>query len=285
MQILLSLPFMAALALALPLQAETVTEAAMAVEADLGGRVGTLLRAPGAAPLAAWQADDRFPLSSTFKAPLCGAVLARVDAGSEQMDRVIPYTAQDLVSHSPVTETRAGKGMRVADLCAATITLSDNTAANLLLDTVGGPEGFTGFLRSIGDMTTRLDRQETAPNEALPKDQRDTTTPRAMTDTLEALLFSGILSTESRTQLESWMQQDQVAGALIRASLPEGWTIADKTGAGGHGARSIVAVIRTPDGTPWLAAIYLADNSADMDSRNRAIARIGAAMVEEIRAN
>lgn len=281
-----SLPLIAALFLLSPATAtaETVAEAARAIEAALGGRVGVMLRAPGAEPLAAWRSDERFPMSSTFKAPLCGAVLARADDGAEDLDRMIPYTTADLVTYSPVTEKHAGAGMTTSDLCAATITLSDNTAANLLLGTMGGPEGFTAFLRGIGDGVSRLDRWETALNEGLPGDLRDTSTPATMVDTLETLLFGDALSHDSRRQLELWMQQDKVADALIRASLPKGWGIGDKTGAGGNGSRSIIAVIRTPAGDPWLAAIYLTGNSADMATRNTAIARIGAAMVAEISA-
>jgi beta-lactamase class A len=264
---------------AAPLRAETVIDAARAVEADLGGRVGVMLRAPGSTPLAAWRADERFPLSSTFKTPLCGAVLARVDAGKEQRDRLVSYAADALVTYSPVTEKHVGTGMTIDQLCAATITLSDNTAGNLLLKTLGGPAGLTAFLRTLGDQVSRLDRWETALNEGVPG---DTTSPAAITTTLETLLFSAALSPDSRAQLETWMQQDQVADALIRKHLPEGWSIGDKTGAGGHGSRSIIAVIRTPQGSPWLAAIYLTGNTANMDARNAAIARIGAAMFQQI---
>ena len=270
------------LTLALPLRAETIAEAALAVESELGGRVGVVVREPGTAPIGRWRSDERFPMSSTFKAPLCGAILARVDKGEERLDRVIAYKAGDVVSYSPVTEKYTDTGMSVGDLCAATITLSDNTAGNLLLATLGGPKGFTTFLCALGDKTSRLDRWEPELNEGVPNDERDTTTPEAMADTLDALLFSDSLSMTSRTRLEAWLREDLVAAALIRASLPNHWTIGDKTGAGGFGSRSIVADKRTPGGSPWLAAIYLTGNKADIDARNRAIARIGAAIVDSI---
>lgn len=265
---------------AAPTAAETIPEAARAVETELGGRVGVALRRQGSPEGEGYRADERFPLSSTFKAPLCGAILTLVDAGEDQLDRVIGYTSGDLVTHSPVTETR--DAMTVADLCEATLTLSDNTAANLLLQRVGGPEGFTDYLRAIGDETTRLDRWETDLNEGAPGDPRDSSTPEAMIATLERLLFGPVLSEPSQQQLEAWMRANAVADDLIRASLPEGWTIADRTGAGGHGSRSIVALIRTPQDEPWLAAVYLTGNEADMASRNAAIARIGQAIMAEI---
>ncbi|MCZ0962537.1 class A beta-lactamase [Paracoccus benzoatiresistens] len=266
--------------LAAPAPAETIAEAARAIEAELGGRVGVALRRQGGPEVAGHRAGERFPLSSTFKAPLCGAILTLVDAGEDELDRVIGYTPADLVTYSPVTETR--DAMTVGELCEATITLSDNTAANLLLERVGGPQDFTEYLRAIGDDTTRLDRWETDLNEGAPGDPRDSSTPAAMVATLERLLFGPVLSDASQQQLEAWMRADRVADDLIRASLPEGWIIGDKTGAGGHGSRSIVAVVRPPEGDPWLAAVYLTGNQADMATRNRAIARIGAAIVAEI---
>lgn len=268
--------------LAGPLAAETIEQAARAVEADLGGRVGVALRRHDDPTTHGYRMDERFPLSSTFKVPLCGAILTLVDAGEDQLDRVIGYVPGDLVSHSPVTEAHVADGMSVAQLCHATITQSDNTAANLLLDRVGGPRDLTEYLRAIGDDTTRLDRWETDLNEGTPGDPRDTSTPAQMIDTLDALVLGPVLSDPSRRQLEAWMQADAVADDLIRASLPDGWQIGDKTGAGGHGSRSIIAVIRPPQGGVWLASVYLTENDADMATRNRAIARIGAAMVDTI---
>ncbi len=118
-------------------------------------------------------------MMSTFKVLLCGAVLSRVDAGEEQLDRRIHYRQQDLVEYSPVTEKHLTDGLTVGELCAAAITLSDNTAANLLL-TTRRSAGLTSFLRHSGDQTSRLDRWETELNEARPGDVRDTTTPQAM---------------------------------------------------------------------------------------------------------
>ncbi|VDA00370.1 blaSHV-122_1_HM751103 [Klebsiella pneumoniae] len=83
-------------------------------------------------------------MMSTFKVVLCGAVLARVDAGDEQLERKIHYRQQDLVDYSPVSEKHLADGMTVGELCAAAITMSDNSAANLL-PTVGGPAGLTAF--------------------------------------------------------------------------------------------------------------------------------------------
>ncbi|HGW4974665.1 TPA: class A beta-lactamase, partial [Klebsiella pneumoniae] len=196
-------------------------------ESQLSGRVGMIeMDLASGRTLTAWRADERFPMMSTFKVVLCGAVLARVDAGDEQLERKIHYRQQDLVDYSPVSEKHLADGMTVGELCAAAITMSDNSAANLLLATVGGPAGLTAFLRQIGDNVTRLDRWETELNEALPGDARDTTTPASMAATLRKLLTSQRLSARSQRQLLQWMVDDRVAGPLIRSVLPAGWFIA-----------------------------------------------------------
>lgn len=255
------------------------------VEARIGGRIGYAMSDLNSGEDWGYKADDRFPMSSTFKALLCGVILARVDTGEESLDRPVAFTADDLVTYSPVTETRVDTGMTIGELCRAAITISDNTAGNLLLATVGGPRGFTASLRDIGDTTTRLDRWETALNEGLPGDAQDSTTPRAALSTLKTLLFGDVLTTDSRRQLADWMIADAVADDLLRASLPDGWVIGDKSGAGGHGSRSIIAVIWPSPDRPVLAAIYMTENDADMPLRNAAIAEIGAGMVAALQAD
>lgn len=254
-------------------------------EAKLDARIGVLLRDISSDWEISYRADERFPMASTFKSLLCGAVLARVDARKEGLLRHVTYRKGDLVSHSPVTKENLARGMSIAGLCEATMTLSDNTAANLLLKRMGGPAALTNFLREIGDAETRLDRWETELNEAAPGDPRDTTTPRAILKTLEKLLFGDALRAESAAQLRQWMIDDQVADDLIRRHLPDGWVIGDKTGAGGHGSRGIVAFLSPPGGKTYLAAIYLTESDADFSLRNEVLADIGKAMIAEIRAN
>lgn len=253
-------------------------------EKHLNARIGVLLREMESDWSIAHRADERFPMSSTFKSLLCGAVLARVDANEENLSNKITFTRKDLVSYSPVTKKRVKDGMSVSELCEATITISDNTAANLLLKRIDGPKGLTKFLRKMGDTTTRLDRWETELNEGKPGDAHDTTTPRAILGSLEKLAFGNVLKQKSSQQLRQWMIDDKVADALIRAHLPKGWTIGDKTGAGGYGTRGIIAFIERPDGKRYLGAIYMTENKADFPMRNKVISDIGRTMITEIQA-
>lgn len=250
-------------------------------ENKLGARVGyTELDLSSGKILEGYRPEERFPMMSTFKVLLCSAVLSRIDSGKEQLDRRIHYRQSDLVAYSPVTEKHITDGMTVGELCDAAITMSDNTAANLLLSTIGGPQELTAFLRKTGDRVTRLDRWETALNEALPGDERDTTTPKAMAETLNNLLTGKILTVASQQQLMSWMEADKVAGPLLRSVLPAGWFIADKSGAGERGSRGIIAALG-PDGKPSrIVVIYLTGSEATIDERNKQIAEIGTSLIK-----
>lgn len=249
------------------------------IEQRLGGRVGAFILDTRTGRTWTHRAGERFPLNSTFKAFACAGVLAKVDRGQEDLTRTITFTKSDLVSHSPVVEKMAGgPGMSLSDVCAAAMVQSDNAAANAALKRIGGPAGFTAFMRSIGDEKTRLDRWEPEMNEASPGDPRDTTTPAMAAASLQRLVLGDVLAPPSRQRLTDWLLGNAVSGPLLRAGLPSGWRVADRTGAGGHGSRSIIAVIWPPQRPPVIAAVYLTGTKGDLDTRNAAIAEVGAAL-------
>jgi beta-lactamase class A len=176
-----------------------------------GGRLGVFMRDTGAGATIEHRADERFPMCSTFKLLAAAAALKRVDQGAERLDRTIAYGPSDLLDYAPIAKAHvAAGGMTLADLCAAAIDWSDNTAANLVLQTIGGPAGFTAFARSLGDDVTRLDRNEPSLNEATPGDPRDTTSPRAMAASMQKVLVGDALSESSRRQLQAWLVDDKV---------------------------------------------------------------------------
>ncbi|MEE4360334.1 MAG: class A beta-lactamase [Pseudomonadales bacterium] len=261
---------------------DDLLETVQALETRLGARLGFAVLDTATGRHWRHRADERFPLASTFKAFACAAVLARVDAGTLTLDQRLPVDSDALVTYSPVTAQRVATGISVAETCEAAITLSDNTAANLLLSLVDGPRGLTAFLRSIGDERTRLDRWELALNDVAPGDPRDTTTPDAALQTLRTLLSGRALSAASTQRLTQWLVEDRVADALLRASLPEGWVIGDKTGAAGDDHRGILAFMDPPGRARVFAAIYLTGYESSLDDRNAVIAELGAAIVEAL---
>ena len=249
-----------------------------AIEARHDNRVGVMLVDTGSDRRWEHRADERFPLTSTFKAFACAALLARDAAGVLDADRAVPVAASDIVTYSPVLETRVGGQIRLSEACDAMMTVSDNGAANIVLDALGGPAGLTAFMREIGDRQTRLDRWETALNAADPGDPRDTTTPRAAASSLRALVLGDALPPDARERLETWMLGNAVGGPLLRAGLPPDWRVADRTGAGGHGSRAVIAVLQPPMGDPVVAAVFMTGRDLPMEARNAAIAEIGTAI-------
>jgi beta-lactamase class A len=230
-----------------------------------------------------YRGDERFPLNSTFKVFLCAALLDAGDNEKIDPDQSFSVHESDLVSYSPVTEKRVGgKPFTLLELCEATATISDNTAANLVLKELGGPDSLTRFMRRVGDKTTRLDRYEPELNSAVPGDDRDTTTPLAAVASLQKLLLGDALSDASRKQITSWLVGNEVGKTTIRAGLPGDWTVADKTGAGGYGSRSNIAVIWPENRAPVVIAVYITQTRASFEDRNRAIADIARALVKSL---
>ncbi|HUV96011.1 MAG TPA: class A beta-lactamase, partial [Acidobacteriaceae bacterium] len=227
------------------------------LETASGGRMGVAMRNTATGVRRGYRENERFPMCSTSKLLTAGAVLTRVDQGKEQLSRVVHFSKSDLVSYSPATEKRVGQGMSIEELCAAAVTLSDNTAANLLLATIGGPPGFTRFARSLGDNVTRLDRNEPTLNQALPGDPRDTTSPAAIMTDMQTLVLGGQLSASSKAHLTQWLVANTTGEQRLRAGVPKNWKVGDKTGSGDHGTANDVGILWPPGHAPLLAAVYL----------------------------
>lgn len=246
------------------------------VEQGIGGRLGVAVLDTGSGALATYRGEERFALCSTFKLLLAAHVLHRADQGVEQLDARVHYGREDLVVYSPRTEPHAGAaGMTVAELCEATMVLSDNTAANLLLRRQGGPAGLTAWLRTLGDRHTRLDRIEPALNDVPPGELRDTTTPRAMAHTVQALAVGDVLSGGARAQLQAWLLGNQTGDKRLRAGMPPGWRIGEKTG-GSADTSNDVGVAWPPGAVPAVLACYLTQCPATPPQRDAAVAEVGA---------
>ena len=256
-------------------------EALARIEASVGGRVGVAVLDTHTGRQIAHRGGERFPMASTFKFLLAAQTLRRVDQGQDKLDRRITYAKKDLVTYSPVTEPHAdGAGLTVEELCAGTMTLSDNTAANLLLASNGGPVALTAYVRSLGDSITRLDRNEPALNEAKPGDPRDTTTPQAMVHCIQALALGDALSPASREKLQGWLLANKTGDKRLRARLPEGWKAGEKTGAASRGTSNDAGVFWPPGRKPVVVSCYLTGGEAPPEQREAAMAEIGALVAQ-----
>jgi beta-lactamase class A len=251
------------------------------LEETNGGRLGVAVLDTATGERSGYRADERFPMCSTFKFLLASAVLKRVDGHRETLDRAVAIPSK-LLFNSPLTEPHAGGTMTVAALCQAILTRSDNTAANLLLETLGGPSGITSFSRSLGDTVTRLDRIETSLNESLAGDPRDTTSPTAMADDLKAVLLGNVLSQRSRDKLALWMEASLTGLERLRAKLPASWRVADKTGANGEHTSNDIAVIWPAGKPPIIVAAYITQCTGPESKRAAMLAEIGQLVKESL---
>jgi beta-lactamase class A len=246
-----------------------------ALERTHGGTLGVAAFDSGNGHRLEYRAGDRFPMCSTFKVLAAALVLTRAARKDEQLDRRVIFQQPDLVEYSPVTSRHVGApGMTMAEICEAALTMSDNTAGNLMLASFGGPAGLTAYARSLGDRITRLDRNETSLNEAREGDPRDTTSPRAMAGDLQQLILGDALTPAARDRLTGWMAASTTGTARIRADLPAGWRVADKTGTGGRGSTNDIAVIWPPGRKPIALAVYYVGSTAEIDVRNGVIAEV-----------
>jgi beta-lactamase class A len=247
-----------------------------------GGRLGVAVLDTASGERAHYRGDERFPLCSTFKFLLASAVLRRVDARQETLDRALAIPAKPLLFNSPLTDPHAGGTMTIAALCHAALTRSDNTAANLLLESLGGPAGITGFSRSIGDAVTRLDRMETALNESLAGDPRDTTSPTAIAGDLQSVLLGDVLSRPSRDQLTLWMEASLTGLERLRAGLPADWRAADKTGANGKDTSNDIAILWPSGKPPVIVAAYITQCAGPESKRMAMLAEIARLVRESL---
>jgi beta-lactamase class A len=224
------------------------------LEDEYAARLGVYAIDTGTGETVEYRADERFAYASTHKVFSAAAVLD--DTTAADLDEVIHYEAGDLVGYSPVTEAHVDSGLTLLEVIRAAVTVSDNTAANLLFERLGGPDALEAVLRAAGDDTTSVDRIEPGLSEWAPGETRDTSTPRAMADNLDTFALGSALDEDDRAVLIDALRDNTTGDQLIRAGVPDGWVVGDKTGSSTHGGRNDIAVIEPPEGDPIVLAVY-----------------------------
>lgn len=245
------------------------------VERKNGGRLGVSIVDTESNVRVDYRENTRFAMCSTFKFLAAACVLSRVDQGKESLDRRLTYKAEDLVPYSPITKDHLVDGMTVAELCEAAVTVSDNTAANLILASYGGPAGWTAYARSLGDKVSRLDRKEPELNSWKPGEVRDTATTAATVENLRKIVLGDALSPASRDRITQWLVACKTGGKRLRAGLPSDWKVGDKTGTSGTDIANDIAVAWPPGRAPLIITCYFAGAPVSDDQRNAAIAEVG----------
>jgi beta-lactamase class A len=252
------------------------------IEKHSRGRLGVYALEVGSGKVVSYRENERFALCSTFKWVLVAAVLSLIERNELSLDQVVEYDESRLLDYAPITrehlspKTSRGK-MSIQELAIAAIKVSDNCAANLLLDRIGGPTGLTKFLRKIGDPVTRLDRVEPLLNSNIFGDPRDITSPRAMANTLRTVLLgTHVLSQQNRELLFRWMCDSTTGAHRIRAGLPQSWQVGDKTGTcGQRGAVNDVAIARRPHRSSIVMAVYMSESTKSISQLSEIHVEVG----------
>ncbi|KAB0479732.1 class A beta-lactamase [Vibrio chagasii] len=245
------------------------------IESRVSARIGVAVYDSATKQTWSYKGDERFPMMSTFKTLACANLLYDAENKGLDLDSKVSIKSEDLIVWSPVTKELVDKGISLRDACSATMTMSDNTAANIVLGGIDGPNGLTEFLRSIGDSNTRLEHLEPELNHARPDDARDTTTPKSIVMTLNELMYGDTLSQASKSTLKGWMMGNKVSDGMFRSILPSGWNIADRSGAGAYGSRAITAIVWSEHRDPLIISVALTETEFTLQERDKVINEVG----------
>lgn len=256
-------------------------------------------------------ADEPFPMASTYKVPIAAQLLHRVDEGELELTRMIDFAPGDL---SPGSGTLShlfddpGVSLSMRNLLELMLLISDNSATDICLREAGGGARVTGRMKEIGVEGVRVDRstlelisdwigvedvparsdltldmygdlvravsdaQRDKANDAFKTDPRDTATPRGMGALLGKIWNGEILSKESTALLIDIMTRCETGDARLKGLLPEGTVVVHKTGTIG-GTTNDVGIITLPhDRGHVIVAAFVKDSTLPVPARERAIA-------------
>ncbi|MCD4642567.1 class A beta-lactamase [Bacillus mycoides] len=251
-------------------QENTGNQSFAKLEKEYDAKLGIYALDTGTNQTVAYHSDDRFAFASTSKSLAVGALLRKNSL--EALDQRITYTHEDLSNYNPITEKHVDTGMTLKELADASVRYSDSTAHNLILKQLGGPSEFEKILREMGDTVTTSERFEPELNEVHPGETHDTSTPEAIAKTLQSFTLGTALPIEKRELLVDWMKRNTTGDNLIRAGVPKGWEVADKTGAGSYGTRNDIAIIWPPNKKPIVLAILSNHDKEDAKYDDKLIA-------------
>ncbi|MEK4741025.1 class A beta-lactamase BlaIII [Bacillus sp. FSL R9-9481] len=251
-------------------QENTGNQSFAKLEKEYDAKLGIYALDTGTNQTVAYHSDDRFAFASTSKSLAVGALLRKNSL--EALDQKITYTHEDLSNYNPITEKHVDTGMTLKELADASVRYSDSTAHNLILKQLGGPSEFEKILREMGDTVTTSERFEPELNEVHPGETHDTSTPEAIAKTLQSFTLGTALPIEKRELLVDWMKRNTTGDNLIRAGVPKGWEVADKTGAGSYGTRNDIAIIWPPNKKPIVLAILSNHDKEDAKYDDKLIA-------------
>lgn len=280
------------------------------IAAASGGTLGVKVLHLESGTTAGLNASSRFPMASVYKLPIAVVVLAKVDAGELTLAQEVEVRpGEHRRTASRVDPFTPGKRYAVGTLLDDMLTASGNTACDVLLRVLGGPgavdawlaaHGFPGIDVSLTELqmaavssgvadrvkagecdhacldaiVAREPKQKVeAAERAFDSDPRNSAAPDDLARFVVALRTGELLSPASTAAVLDAMRRCATGDRRIRALLPKGTLVWDKTGTIGRGANDI-GLVELPGGKGTLAvAVLLKGSTKPYAERERAIAR------------
>lgn len=287
------------------------------VAAPADGTIGVAAwRLDGSGPRVLVNADQRFPMASTFKVAVAGTILSKVDRGQLSLDQLVPVDADMMVESEGLASTfrHPGVSVSVKNLLELMLTVSDNTATDVLTKLAGGPAAVTAWVRARGIEGLRVDRDTAGlirdfyglppgpsfpksleaglradpkleergdkPNAQFDADPRDTATPLAMARLIERIFTGKALKPASTQLLTEIMERNTTGKARIRGRLPEGTTVAEKTGTIGGSLNDVGLITLPGNAGKLIVAVFIRQSKKPFEDRERVIADVGRALYD-----
>jgi beta-lactamase class A len=227
----------------------------------------------------------QFPMMSVYKLPIAMPVLRRIDQGRYTLEQEVAITPEDFVRpgfHSPIRNVNpGGTVMPMNEVLRYSISESDGTANDVLLDAAGGPPAVQEYLNSIGvgDEMIVADSEKSISKD-WETQYRNWASPDASIRLLRAIQERRAGLSERMTLfLMHLMTESETGRRRLKAGLPKEATLAHKTGTGGTkdgvtGATNDIGIITLPNGNHIAIAVYVKDSRTDMWGREKIMSKI-----------
>lgn len=267
----------------IPIRYMSAIDKLKALESSTEGRIGIFAMSTANDRTIEYRADEIFPTGCTSKVIGVSAVLKKSMSDPSLLLTNMKYSEEELDEWCPVTKEHVSSGMTIQDLCGASISLSDNTAMNLLLKIIGGVQGMNDFARSIGDVSFRQDNGWPAEAFSGGTDNvKDSSTPKSMVESLRKLTLGEVLDKPQKDLLIAWLINTQTGKQRIKSAVPNGWTVGHKTGSGGaYGTTNDLAIIWPPGCAPILMGVYYTTPNEHAERREDIVAGAAKILIEE----
>ena len=258
------------------------------IAADAHGKVSVACSLPGTRLNCDLDPSAHSPMQSVFKLPLGLTILHEVEQGKFTLDQPIPFQKSDLIlpqPYSPLQDKHpeAGVDVPLGDLLEMTVSLSDNTAADMLLRLAGGAKVVGDYIASLGVTGFHLVDGEHALHREHSLQYRNWFEAQGAVRLLRAISHHPPMTAEHTRLLLAWMRSSRASRLAL--DLPAGTTVAHKAGSsdvdnGIAGATNDIGLITLPDGRQLAIAVFVTDSTADEATRSQVIARIGRAVYD-----